>query len=265
MVALWLFLRFELSVATTGAVFFWSGLAHRRSMPLSARLARRIGLVNTMVFTHLPAQLSADRRCVHADRRRWPSASCWPALRSAAMDVPARTSYVMAVVPPDERAAAAGVTNVPRSLVAAAGPALAGWMLARSTFGWPLLIAGVFKIDLRRCCCWPRSAMSARRRRADASPEQPSQGSMSTPGLRMPSGSSVPLGRPQGVGEQLGPLAVVALGPVHAADRVVVGDGAAGVDDGLVGGRLHLLPHGDLRALAGPCPTRCSRAPGPSV
>ena len=64
----------------------------------------------------------------------------------AAMDVPARTSYVMAVVPPGERAAAAGVTNVPRSLVAAVGPALSGWMLSRTTFGWPLLIAGVLKI-----------------------------------------------------------------------------------------------------------------------
>lgn len=61
------------------------------------------------------------------------------------MDVPARTSYVMAVVPPEERAAAAGVTNVPRSLASAAGPVLAGWMLSRSTFGWPLVVAGSLK------------------------------------------------------------------------------------------------------------------------
>ncbi|HEX8950911.1 MAG TPA: MFS transporter, partial [Polyangia bacterium] len=61
------------------------------------------------------------------------------------MDVPARQSYVMAVVPPDERAAAASVTNVPRSLAAALTPVVAGWMLERSTFGWPLVCAGVSK------------------------------------------------------------------------------------------------------------------------
>jgi MFS family permease len=62
------------------------------------------------------------------------------------MDVPARTSYVMAVVPPEHRPAAAALTNVPRSLAAAIGPAVAGAMLARSTFGWPLIVAGSLKI-----------------------------------------------------------------------------------------------------------------------
>ena len=68
-------------------------------------------------------------------------------LRSALsqMDVPARQSYVMAVVDPAERAAAASVTNVPRSLAAAAGPLLAGWLLERSAFGWPLVVCGVLK------------------------------------------------------------------------------------------------------------------------
>jgi sugar phosphate permease len=62
------------------------------------------------------------------------------------MDVPARQSFVMAVVPDDERAAAASVTNVPRSLAAAATPLLAGVLLAHSTFGWPLVIAGAMKM-----------------------------------------------------------------------------------------------------------------------
>ena len=120
MVALWLSLRFGLSVATTGAVFFWTGLLTACSMPLSARLARRFGLVNTMVFTHLPAQLFL---IAAAFMPTAPLAVGFLLARStlAAMDVPARTSYVMAVVPPGERAAAAGVTNVPRSLVAAVG------------------------------------------------------------------------------------------------------------------------------------------------
>ena len=62
------------------------------------------------------------------------------------MDVPARTSYVMAVVDPEERAAAASLTNVPRSLASALPPLLAGWLLERSSFGWPLLVAGGLKI-----------------------------------------------------------------------------------------------------------------------
>jgi MFS family permease len=61
------------------------------------------------------------------------------------MDVPARQSYVMAVVPPEERAAAASVTNVPRSLAAALTPVIAGWMLQHTSFGWPLVVAGAMK------------------------------------------------------------------------------------------------------------------------
>jgi MFS family permease len=61
------------------------------------------------------------------------------------MDVPVRTSYVMAVVTPDERPAAASVTNVPRSLAAALPPVAAGWMLSHSTFGWPLVLGGSIK------------------------------------------------------------------------------------------------------------------------
>jgi len=62
------------------------------------------------------------------------------------MDVPARTSYVMAVVTPGERAAAASVTAVPRSLASAVGPMFAGWLLSLSTFRWPLVICGTLKI-----------------------------------------------------------------------------------------------------------------------
>ena len=61
------------------------------------------------------------------------------------MDVPARTSYVMAMVEPEERAAAASITNVPRSLASAVPPLLAGWMLSKSSFGWPLVVGGTMK------------------------------------------------------------------------------------------------------------------------
>jgi len=62
------------------------------------------------------------------------------------MDVPARTSYVMAVVDPEERTAAATITNVPRSLASALPPLAAGWLLQQTDFGWPLIIAGLLKI-----------------------------------------------------------------------------------------------------------------------
>ena len=108
-------------------------------------LARRIGLVNTMVFTHLPANV-----CLVLVPFA-PSLGVAVALllvRSALsqMDVPTRTSYVMAVVEPGERAAAASVTAVPRGLASAASPLLAGWLLAASGFGWPLVAGGGLKI-----------------------------------------------------------------------------------------------------------------------
>jgi len=104
----------------------------------------RIGAIRTMVFTHLPANLFLIVAGVV------PTASLavtFLLLRASlsSMDVPARQAYVMAVVPPEERAAAASITNVPRSLASAIPPTLTGLLLARSPFGWPLIIAGVLK------------------------------------------------------------------------------------------------------------------------
>jgi predicted MFS family arabinose efflux permease len=98
-----------------------------------------------MVYTHLPANLLL---MAAAFMPTAPLAVAFLLARTALsqMDVPARQSYVMAMVPPEERAAAASVTNVPRSLATALSPALAGWMLARSSFGWPLLIGGGIKV-----------------------------------------------------------------------------------------------------------------------
>jgi MFS family permease len=144
LLVLWLARRFQLPVETTGTVFFAVGLLGAVSQLVSPRLATRIGLVRTMVYTHLPANLFLVLAGVV------PSASLAVGLLLARallsqMDVPARQAYVMAVVPPEERAAAAGVTNVPRSLASALPPFLTGMMLDRSTFGWPLVCAGVLK------------------------------------------------------------------------------------------------------------------------
>jgi MFS family permease len=144
MLALWLFRRFDLSIAATGTIFFWSGLLAGMSGLVAVRIARRIGLIRTMVYTHLPANALL---MVTALMPTAPLAVACLLARSALsqMDVPTRQSYVMAVVTPAERPAAASVTNVPRSLAAAATPFAAGWMLDHSTFGWPLLVGGAIK------------------------------------------------------------------------------------------------------------------------
>jgi MFS family permease len=145
MIALWLFQKFDLSAGTTGTIFFFAGLLTSVSYLVAARLARRIGLVRTMVFTHLPANgflmLAPFMPTVQL-------AVVCLLIRSflSSMDVPARTSYVMAVVTPAERPAAASVTNVPRSLASAIGPTISGVLLTNTTFGWPLLIGGSLKV-----------------------------------------------------------------------------------------------------------------------
>ena len=145
LLALWLFNRFDMSLATAGAFFFWTGLLTAASQFAAGRVARRFGLINTMVFTHIPANL-----CVVAAAfaPTLPIVLGLLVVRSAlsSMDVPARTSYVMAVVTPPERAAAAGITNVPRSLAAALSPAMAGALFSAAVFPWPLLIGGGLKV-----------------------------------------------------------------------------------------------------------------------
>lgn len=144
LLALWFFDRFGLSVSAAGSIFFWTAVLAAFSYPAAARISRRFGLINTMVFTHLPSNL-----CLML----MPFApNLWVAvalllIRSALsqMDVPTRTSYVMAVVTPAERTAAASVTSVPRSLASAVSPSIAGWLLTLSGFGWPLLIGGAIK------------------------------------------------------------------------------------------------------------------------
>jgi MFS family permease len=145
LLALWLFQRFELSLAAAGTIFFWTGVFTAFSHLAAARIAARFGLINTMVFTHIPASIFL---ILVPFMPSLPLAILFLCLRSAlsSMDVPARTSYVMAVVSPGERPAAASVTAVPRSLAAAVSPAFAGYLLSLSTFGWPLIICGALKI-----------------------------------------------------------------------------------------------------------------------
>jgi MFS family permease len=145
LLALWLLRRFGLSLEVTGTVFFCTGLVSAFGQLLSAPLARRIGLVRTMVYTHIPANV------LLAITPFMPTADLAVAcllvrMAFAQMDVPARQSLVMSLVPPEERAAAASVTNVPRSLASALAPLPAGWLFGLSPFGWPLVVAGGLKI-----------------------------------------------------------------------------------------------------------------------
>ena len=153
MLALWLFHRFGLSLATAGAFFFWTGILTAVSQLASAPLARRIGLIQTMVFTHIPANLCM---VALAFAPNVGTAFALLVLRSllSNMDVPARQSYVMATVTPAERAAAAGVTNVPRSLASAISPALAGLIFQLSPFAWPLVIGGSLKTAYDLLLLW---------------------------------------------------------------------------------------------------------------
>ena len=144
LLALWLFQRFDLSVATAGTIFFWTGVLSAGSYLVAVRLAQRFGLVNAMVFTHLPSNILL---LLVPFMPTLPLAIVLLLARSALsqMDVPTRNSYVMAIVPPEERAAAASVTSVPRSLAQGLSPLLSGYLLGLSSFGWPLVLAGTLK------------------------------------------------------------------------------------------------------------------------
>lgn len=145
LLALWLFERFDLSLSAASLFFFWTGVFTAFSYPVAVWLSKRIGLINTMVFTHIPSSLLLIMAAF--------STNLYVALglllvRAALlqMDVPTRSSYVMAVVTPAERTAAASVTAVPRSLASSLGPSVAGVLLATPFSGLPLVICGVLKI-----------------------------------------------------------------------------------------------------------------------
>jgi MFS family permease len=145
LLVLWLFLRFDMSLQAAGVVFFGTRTLSALSQLVSPRLAARFGLIETMVFTHIPANLFLIL-AAFMPNAAWAVTFLLLRMSLSSMDIPARQSYVMAVVPPEERAAAASVTNVPRSLTAAISPLISGWLLQLSTFGWPLVIGGVLKI-----------------------------------------------------------------------------------------------------------------------
>jgi predicted MFS family arabinose efflux permease len=144
--AYWFYLRFGVQPRTLGSIFFWANVFAGISALLASRLAARIGLIRTMVVTHLPSNLLLIL------------VPLMPNLSLAVlvllvrfgisqMDVPTRQSYTMAVVRPEERSAAGGFTGVARTTGAAMSPLFAGFLFARpALIDAPFFIAGTLKI-----------------------------------------------------------------------------------------------------------------------
>jgi MFS family permease len=144
--AYWFYLRFGVQPAALGAIFFWANVFAGISALLATRLAARIGLVRTMVVTHLPSNILLVLVPLMPNLSL---AVLVLLLRFSIsqMDVPTRQSYTMAVVPAEERSAAGGFTGVARTTGAAISPLLAGFLFARpSLISAPFFIAGGLKI-----------------------------------------------------------------------------------------------------------------------
>ncbi|MDP9362211.1 MAG: MFS transporter [Acidobacteriota bacterium] len=145
-VAYWFFRRFGLSPAALGSLFFGANLAAGISALLAARIARRFGLLNTMVFTHLPSNVLL---ILVPLMPTLPLAIGVLLLRFSIsqMDVPTRQAFVIAAVEPSERTAAAGITGVARTTGAALAPVIAMPLIASLTHDWvPFVAAGALKI-----------------------------------------------------------------------------------------------------------------------
>jgi MFS family permease len=145
LVSWFFFQRFGVAEGSLGVLFFFARVLNALSHLGAAWLAKRIGLVKTMVFTHIPSSLFL---VTVAFAPTFPIACVLFLLREGLveMDVPTRQSYVMAVVKPEERTVASGVTHLVRIAMWAVGPAIAGWSMQTFSLGAPLGIAASLKI-----------------------------------------------------------------------------------------------------------------------
>jgi MFS family permease len=144
LLVVWLHQRFDISISAIGVILFIGNSLSAFSFLVAVPLSRRFGLINTMVFTHLPSNVLL-LLVPFAPTLGLAIILLLSRYALSQMDVPTRASYVMAVVPPEARAAAASVTAVPRSLASAVSPMLAGYLLTLSAFGWPLVLGGLVK------------------------------------------------------------------------------------------------------------------------
>ena len=144
--AYWFYLRFGVDPGTLGVIFFWANIFAGISALVASRLASRFGLIETMVATHLPSNVLL---ILVPLMPTLPLAVLVLLLRFSIsqMDVPTRQSYMMAVVNPEERSAAAGIAGVARTIGAAISPLFVGFMFSRpALINLPFAIAGTLKI-----------------------------------------------------------------------------------------------------------------------
>jgi MFS family permease len=145
LVSYWFFRRFGIGEAWLGPLFFGARLANAGSHLVAAWLARRIGLLNTMVFTHLPSSLFL-LAVPFAPGAGWAVALFLAREALVEMDVPTRQSYILAVVPPGERAFASGMTTLTRNVAYAVAPFGAGWAMSGLALASPLFLGAGTKI-----------------------------------------------------------------------------------------------------------------------
>ncbi len=146
MVAYWFHIKFGVDTGVIGSIFFGANILAGVSALLAVRLASKIGLINTMVFTHIPSNVFLILVPL-MPTLPWAIAVLLMRFSISQMDVPTRQSYTMAVVAPDERSAAAGVTGIARSVGAALAPSLTGVFLAApALISLPFFLAGGLKL-----------------------------------------------------------------------------------------------------------------------
>jgi MFS family permease len=144
-VAYWFYLRFNIDLNTLGGIFFGTNLLAALSFLAAPAMARRFGLLKTMVFTHLASNLLLVLVPL-MPKLSWAVAMLLARNLLSQLDVPTRQSYAMAVVHPDERAASAGILSVCRNTGAAIAPLFTAAILAAPALGLPFLLAGGLKI-----------------------------------------------------------------------------------------------------------------------
>jgi predicted MFS family arabinose efflux permease len=151
------FHRFGLSVATLGLLLAFGNILNALFYLIAARLAEHIGLLNTMVFTHIPSSLLLMAVPL-ASSSQWAIVIylAWESL--VEMDMPTRQSYIMAVVEPSERTFASGTTNLTRSVARSISPSFAGFLMQKVTLATPLFLGGSIKIVYDVLLYWPFDA-----------------------------------------------------------------------------------------------------------
>jgi MFS family permease len=144
-IAYWLHVRFGADVQVLGPLFFAAGLLQSLSYEVSGRLSDRFGLVNTMVFTHLPSNILL-LLIPFSPNLAWAAGLLLARFALSQMDVPARQAYVVSIVPPAERAGAVAMTGAVRGIAQSFGPVLAGLAIGAASFGLPFFAGGGLKI-----------------------------------------------------------------------------------------------------------------------